>query len=141
MNTPSARLEINLCQVSSSVQCGGSVFIFFNLFEGWGRAARSKTPPGEEPPVGSQLYLILVAARSCRRKPSVQRGAAIEILNSALTVRRLTARLLGCVRSPALCGVPVSRESGVVLRCKEKVIVVSIFSAPCAEAPQRAQTA
>ena len=48
------------------------------LLEGWGGAARSKTPPGEEPPWSARNF---VPYWSQLLSKEAQRGAAIEILN------------------------------------------------------------
>ena len=65
------------------------------LLEDWGRAARSKTPPGEEPPWSARNFIPYWSQLLSKE---AQRGAAIEILNRVDGVRRLTARLLGCDR-------------------------------------------
>ena len=53
------------------------------LLEGWGRAARSKTPPGEEPPcmVGSQPLSHTGELVAAPVQGSPARRPAIEILN------------------------------------------------------------
>ena len=48
------------------------------LLEGWGRAARSKTPPGEEPPWSARNFIPYWSQLLSKE---AQRGAAIEILN------------------------------------------------------------
>ena len=50
---------------------GGAAPEVLSLLEGWGRAARSKTPPGVEPPWSARNFMPFYS----------QRGAAIEILN------------------------------------------------------------
>ena len=35
------------------------VFEVLSLLEGWGRAARSKTPPGVEPPWSARNFMLL----------------------------------------------------------------------------------
>ena len=52
------------------------------LLEDWGRAARSKTPPGEEPPWSARNFIPYwsqLLSKEAQRE--AQRGAAIEILN------------------------------------------------------------
>ena len=48
------------------------------LLEDWGRAARSKTPPGEEPPWSARNFIPYWSQLLSKE---AQRGAAIEILN------------------------------------------------------------
>ena len=48
------------------------------LLEGWGRSARSKTPPGEEPPWSARNFIPYWSQLLSKE---AQRGAAIEILN------------------------------------------------------------
>ena len=49
-----------------------------SLLEGWGRTARSKTPPGVEPPWSARNFLPYWSQLLSKE---AQRGAAIEILN------------------------------------------------------------
>ena len=49
-----------------------------SLLEGWGRAARSKTPPGVEPPWSARNFMPFWSQLLSMQ---AQRGAAIEILN------------------------------------------------------------
>ena len=51
---------------------------FMQLLEDWGRAARSKTPPGEEPPWSARNFIPYWSQLLSKE---AQRGAAIEILN------------------------------------------------------------
>ena len=48
------------------------------VFEGWGRTARSKTPPGVEPPWSARNFIPYWSQLLSKE---AQRGAAIEILN------------------------------------------------------------
>ena len=57
---------------------GGAAPEVLSLLEGWGRTARSKTPPGVEPPWSARNFLPY---RSQLLSKEAQRGAAIEILN------------------------------------------------------------
>ena len=63
---------------------GGAAPEVVSLLGEWGRAARSKTPPGEEPPWPARNYMPYIFIYSGRTQllcKEAQRGAAIEILN------------------------------------------------------------
>ena len=57
---------------------GGAAPEVMRLLEGWGRAARSKTPPGVEPPWSARNFMPFYSQLLSLQ---AQRGAAIEILN------------------------------------------------------------
>ena len=57
---------------------GGAAPEVLSLLEGWGRAARSKTPPGVEPPWSARNFMPFWSQLLSMQ---AQRGAAIEILN------------------------------------------------------------
>ena len=59
---------------------GGAAPEALSLLEGWGRAARSKTPPGVEPPWSAHNFMPYRYWSQLLSKEA-QRGAAIEILN------------------------------------------------------------
>ena len=57
---------------------GSAASEVMQLLEDWGRAARSKTPPGEEPPWSARNFIPYWSQLLSKE---AQRGAAIEILN------------------------------------------------------------
>ena len=57
---------------------GGAAPEVMHLIETWSRAARAKTPPGEEPPWSARNYIPYWSQLLSKE---AQRGAAIEILN------------------------------------------------------------
>ena len=57
---------------------GGAAPEVVSLLGEWGRAARSKTPPGEEPPWSARNFIPYWSQLLSKE---AQRGAAIEILN------------------------------------------------------------
>ena len=57
---------------------GGAAPEVLSQLEGWGRAARSKTPPGVEPPWSARNFMPFWSQLLSMQ---AQRGAAIEILN------------------------------------------------------------
>ena len=57
---------------------GGAAPEVIRLLDTWGRAARSRTPPGEEPPWSARNYIPYWSQLLSKE---AQRGAAVEILN------------------------------------------------------------
>ena len=71
-----------------------------SLLEGWGRAPRAPKRPRASSRRG-RLATLCRMGRNFFDSKEAQRGAAIERSLTVWTVRRLTARLLGCVRQAA----------------------------------------